>query len=186
MVSHGLFRKEVIEAKREQWLGPMHLAVPMSFYWPTFLAAAFVVATIVFMVFGQYTRALSVSGQLVVRRDSPSGFQAELLVPDDTINLVRTGDRVVIVYPSYPPDQIGPETGRVTDVSRTPIPYATVKPDEFPGALGNQRQYRVLVALDRPFPSLRFGGVGPSAGTLLNAEIFTDHRSLWQWTFNPM
>lgn len=61
----GLFRSEVIEARRGQWLGAIHLATPLSLAWLALLAVALAAAIVLFMVFGQYTRRAQVSGQLV-------------------------------------------------------------------------------------------------------------------------
>src|SRR5690348_5088049 len=37
----SLFRKEVLHARRGQWLGPINLATPLSFVWWALLATAF-------------------------------------------------------------------------------------------------------------------------------------------------
>lgn len=65
MALDELFRSEVVQAHRGQWLGAVHLAVPLSLLWLTLLAAALAAAIVMFMVFGHYTRYQRVSGQLV-------------------------------------------------------------------------------------------------------------------------
>ncbi|HEX7370952.1 MAG TPA: HlyD family efflux transporter periplasmic adaptor subunit [Rhodanobacteraceae bacterium] len=65
MLSVGnLFRNEVLEAQRGQWLGAINLATPLSFVWWALLAAALAAAIILFLVFGHYTRRADVTGQL--------------------------------------------------------------------------------------------------------------------------
>lgn len=60
----GLFREEVLQAQRGQWLGAINLATPLAFVWWALLATALAAAVILFLVFGHYTRRAAVSGQL--------------------------------------------------------------------------------------------------------------------------
>lgn len=60
-----LFRHEVNEARRGQWLGSVHLAIPMSFLWLALLGIALAAAIVLFMVLGHYTRYARVQGKLV-------------------------------------------------------------------------------------------------------------------------
>ncbi len=60
-----LFREEVLEARRVQWLGTVSLAQSLRLWW---LAAFAVIAAgllLVFLIFGDYTRRTRVVGQLV-------------------------------------------------------------------------------------------------------------------------
>ncbi len=59
-----LFRKEVLQAQRGQWLGAINLATPLSFIWWALLAAALGAAIVLFLIFGHYTRRAEVTGQL--------------------------------------------------------------------------------------------------------------------------
>jgi len=60
----GLFRTEALQAQRGQWLGAINLATPLSFRWWALLALALATAVVLFLVFGQYTRRETVTGQL--------------------------------------------------------------------------------------------------------------------------
>jgi membrane fusion protein len=60
-----LFREEVIEAKRGEWLGTIRLATPLSHRILTLFALAVAAALIAFLVFGQYTRRERATGMLV-------------------------------------------------------------------------------------------------------------------------
>lgn len=59
-----LFRAEVLQAQRGQWMGAINLATPLGFVWWTMLAAALAAAIVLFLVFGHYTRRAEVTGQL--------------------------------------------------------------------------------------------------------------------------
>jgi membrane fusion protein len=61
----GLFREEVLQAQRGQWLGAINLATPLSFTWRALLAAALGTAIVLFLAFGHYTRRETVAGQLL-------------------------------------------------------------------------------------------------------------------------
>jgi membrane fusion protein len=60
----GLFRTEALQAQRGQWLGAINLATPPSLKWWALLALALAAAAVLFLVFGQYTRRETVTGQL--------------------------------------------------------------------------------------------------------------------------
>jgi membrane fusion protein len=59
-----LFRAEVLQAQRGQWMGAINLATPLGFIWWALLAAALGAAIVLFLVFGHYTRRAEVTGQL--------------------------------------------------------------------------------------------------------------------------
>lgn len=60
----SLFRQEVLQAQRGQWLGSINLATPLAFTWWMLLTLALAAAVILFLVFGHYTRRADVTGQL--------------------------------------------------------------------------------------------------------------------------
>jgi membrane fusion protein len=61
----GLFRKEALHAQRSQWLGEINIAAPLSFVWWAALALALAGAIVLLLMFGQYSRHETVSGQLL-------------------------------------------------------------------------------------------------------------------------
>lgn len=88
----SLFREEVLQAQRGQWLGAINLATPLAFLWWVLLAAALAAAILSFLIFGQYTRRETVSGQLL-----PSAGLLTLTAQTTgtvTHALVREGERV--------------------------------------------------------------------------------------------
>ncbi|RAP59722.1 HlyD family efflux transporter periplasmic adaptor subunit [Oleiagrimonas sp. MCCC 1A03011] len=64
-MKQGLFRKEVVDARRGDWLGSIQLAAPLSRWLVSLLAAGLAVAILLFLVLGHYTRRSRVTGQLV-------------------------------------------------------------------------------------------------------------------------
>lgn len=64
-MSQGLFRQEVIDAKRGDWLGSIILAAPLSRWLLTAMAMFVAIALLLFLFLGHYTRRETVSGQLV-------------------------------------------------------------------------------------------------------------------------
>jgi len=60
-----LFRREALEARREDWLGSVRL-VSLKMGWPVAITgAALTLFLVLFLLFGEYTRSESVRGQLV-------------------------------------------------------------------------------------------------------------------------
>lgn len=95
-MSQGLFRQEVIDAKRADWLGSIIVAAPLSRWWLTALALMTAMIILLFLFFGHYTRRETVAGQLVpsagllnVAAPSP-GTVTRLLVRDG--QTVKAGD----------------------------------------------------------------------------------------------
>lgn len=62
----GLFREEVLQARRGDHLGAISLAMPLGFLWWALLATTLVAAIILLLAFGHYTRREAVSGQLQI------------------------------------------------------------------------------------------------------------------------
>lgn len=60
-----LFRREVLEARRERWLGSVQLSNPRMAWPMTALAVAALLTLAGFLAFGRYTRSERVVGQLV-------------------------------------------------------------------------------------------------------------------------
>lgn len=64
-MTEGLFRKEVIDARRGDWCDSRIIATPLSRWVWALLAQTLAGFLIAFLVFGHYTRRESVTGQLV-------------------------------------------------------------------------------------------------------------------------
>ncbi|BBD81057.1 HlyD family efflux transporter periplasmic adaptor subunit [Aerosticca soli] len=64
-MSGTLFRKEVVEVRRGEWLGSIVMAAPLSRWLLTALALSVATALLLFLFLGSYTRRETVAGQLV-------------------------------------------------------------------------------------------------------------------------
>lgn len=88
----SLFRREALDHQRDQWIGHIRLAQPLSLRWLTVLVVAAALAVGGFLYLGHYTRKARLAGELV-----PQGGLLELRAPQDGVVLerrVREGDRV--------------------------------------------------------------------------------------------
>ncbi len=96
-MADGLFREEVLQERRGQWLGAINLATPLSFAWWAALATLLAAAIVLFLIFGHYTRRETVSGQLL-----PSAGLLTLSAQTTgtvTRTLVHEGERVAAGQP---------------------------------------------------------------------------------------
>jgi membrane fusion protein len=124
-MTDGLFRHEVLEARKAGWLGGISLAQPLKAWALTVVAVTAALSVVMFLVLGTYTRRSRVIGQLV-----PTQGMATLLAP-------ATGviSRVDVL-----------EGGRVTagqPVGAVVIPRATVGEGNTVTALDLRLQRRV-------------------------------------------
>nr|WP_253260799.1 HlyD family efflux transporter periplasmic adaptor subunit [Rhodanobacter glycinis] len=88
MSGKSLFRQEVVDARRGEWLGSIIVAAPLSRWLLTVLAMALAAAILLFLVLGHYTRRETVTGQLV-----PSAGLLNLAAPSaGTIARVHVHD----------------------------------------------------------------------------------------------
>lgn len=88
----SIFRREALDHQRDQWIGHIRLAQPLSLRWLTVLVVAAAVAVALFLSLGQYTRKARLAGVLV-----PQGGLLELRTPREAVVLerrVREGDAV--------------------------------------------------------------------------------------------
>lgn len=95
-MSGSLFRQEVVDARRGEWLGSIIIAAPLSRWLLVMLALALVVAIALLLCLGHYTLRETVTGQVVPSAGllhvyAPSaGTLASLHVRDGQV--VRKGD----------------------------------------------------------------------------------------------
>lgn len=94
-----LFRQEVADARRGDWLGSIIIAAPLSRWIPTVFAIALAASILLFLIFGQYTRRESVTGQLVPSAGllnvtaTSAGTASQVRVRDG--QLVHRGDSLI-------------------------------------------------------------------------------------------
>ncbi len=80
----SLFRPEVVEGRRQGWLGSIQLIRPVSLAVMTTFVAVTAVAVVGYLSFGEYTRKARVSGYLV-----PDGGVIRLVTPEPATVLER-------------------------------------------------------------------------------------------------
>lgn len=88
----SIFRREALDHQRDQWIGHIRLAQPLSLRWLTVLVVAAFIAVALFLTLGHYTRKARLAGVLV-----PQGGLLELRTPREAVVLerrVREGDTV--------------------------------------------------------------------------------------------
>ncbi|UJJ50342.1 MULTISPECIES: HlyD family efflux transporter periplasmic adaptor subunit [Rhodanobacter] len=87
-----MFRQEVVDARRGEWLGSIIVAAPLSRWLLTALVLALAAAILLFLFFGHYTRRETVTGQLV-----PSAGLLNIAAPSaGTVARVEVHDGQVV------------------------------------------------------------------------------------------
>ena len=192
MAATPLYRSEVVEAKRNRWLGSLILRQPMSHWAMTWLAIGAVAIAIAFLCIGEYARKIRIEGRLVdtptaaryavagIANPTDSGLEAELLVPESLLASIPIGGDVLLRYPAYPHQRYGQYRGRLVRVSRQPAQVGTID------ASAGQSIYRATVALelqrvrdDRGIERDLRPGLG------VEADIVLEKHRLYEWLLAP-
>ena len=194
MASTPLYRSEVLEAKRNRWLGNLILRQPMSHWAMTWIAIGAVAIAIAFLCIGEYARKIRIEGRLV---DTPaaaqyatagsahpadSGLEAELLVPESLLASIPVGSEVLLRYPAYPHQHYGQYHGRIVGISRQPVQAGTASTS----AERTQSHYRATVALEhqRVRDDLDVErDLRPGLG--VEADIVLEKHRLYEWLLQP-
>lgn len=189
-----LYRKEVLETKRNRWLGRLVVRQPMSHWAMTAGAFAIVALLAAFLVAGEYARKVSIAGRLVetagVRGALDAGgiapkLEAELLIPERALATVDVGADVLLRFPAYPHQRYGQYRGRVLRISRTPTTEASSGVDANGRAV--EARYRAAVVLEKQRVRDDRGverDLRPGLGVM--AEIVVEKRPLYRWLFEPL
>jgi membrane fusion protein len=111
-----------------------------------------------------------------------SELQANLFVPAKAIGFVQPGQNVRILYESFPYQQFGTYSGRVSEVSQTMLTRSeTSAPIEL-----KEPAYRVTATLDRRDVDAYGKRIRLQADMLLKADIILEKRSLIRWLLDPL
>ncbi|WUR11429.1 HlyD family efflux transporter periplasmic adaptor subunit [[Empedobacter] haloabium] len=115
----------------------------------------------------------------------PSGsrLQARLYAPSKAIGFIAVGDQVKLRYEAFPYQRFGLAEGRVVSISRAPVAVTvalnagTVQPPaaQYEIVVELARQTILVAGVERPLPP----------GMLLDADILSETRRLYQWLFVP-
>lgn len=197
MTHSSLYRPEVIEAKRNRWLGSLILRQPMSHWAMTWIAIGMVAIAIAFLSIGEYARKIRIEGTLVDTSTparfpaagdaSPahSGLAVELLVPETLLASIPIGGEVLLRYPAYPHQRYGQYRGRVVEISRQPVASAQTGPTTVASGRA-QSAYRATVALERQRVRDEDGierELRPGLG--VEADIVLEKHRLYEWLIKP-
>jgi membrane fusion protein len=109
-------------------------------------------------------------------------LEAQLLVPSRAIGFIALDQTVALRYQPFPYQRFGSYRGRIKEISRTLI---TPKDADLPVNL-EESVYRVTVALDAQRVKAYGEDLPLQAGTLLDADIWLDHRRIIEWVFDPL
>jgi membrane fusion protein len=124
----------------------------------------------------------------------PAGaaLQAHLYAPSSAMGFVRAGQPVRMRFEAFPYQKYGLVSGRVLQVSRTPLAGSEIAALSLAPAgsvgLGAQPLFRITVALDadaqpgaNPLPPLPL-----VAGMRMSADVLLERRRLVEWLFEPL
>jgi membrane fusion protein len=120
----------------------------------------------------------------------PAGaaLQAHLYAPSGAVGFVRPEQEVRLRFEAFPYQKFGHQTGRVLQVSRTPLAPAELAglPLAAPQAEAAEPLFRITVALDSA--QIRaFGEAQPLvAGMRMQADVLLERRRLIEWLFEPV
>jgi membrane fusion protein len=110
-------------------------------------------------------------------------LQAHLYAPSSAVGFVRADQTVLLRYQAFPYQKFGHQSGRVLQVSRTPLQAAEMA--GFGEPLG-EPMYRITVLLDKQVVPA-YGIEQPLvAGMQLEADVLLDRRRLIEWIFEPV
>jgi membrane fusion protein len=122
----------------------------------------------------------------------PAGatLQAHLYAPSGAVGFVRPEQEVRLRFEAFPYQKFGHQTGRVLQVSRTPLAPAELA--GLPLAVPQQAEpdaeplFRITVAL----ASQQIGAFGEPqplvAGMRMQADVLLERRRLVEWLFEPL
>lgn len=117
-----------------------------------------------------------------VNEINSSGLEVELWAPSRAIGFVKPGNKVRIMYESFPYQHFGVGTGIVRDVARAPT-----QPNELPIPNTNREQlFRIRVNLTESTLNAYGRAWALSPGMTLSADLVLEERSLLDWLLEPL
>ncbi|MGL6108527.1 MAG: HlyD family secretion protein [Rubrivivax sp.] len=146
---------------------------------------------------GTVSAVLADSGQSVSPASAlasliPAGaqLQAHLFAPSGAVGFVRPEQEVRLRFEAFPYQKFGHQSGRVLQVSRTPLAAPELAGLPLYGQTGPdgsaEPMFRITVAMDEP-QLHAFGGTQPLvAGMRMQADVLLDRRRLIEWLFEPV
>jgi membrane fusion protein len=137
-------------------------------------------------VLGGAGQSVASAGALATLVPADTRLEAQLFAPSSAIGFVRPDQPVLLRYEAFPYQKFGHQTGRVLQVSRSPLPAPELAALPFLHGAGREPLYRITVALDRQ-DVRAYGKAQPLApGMQLEADVQLDRRRLIEWIFEPV
>jgi membrane fusion protein len=192
MTTSPLYRSEVLEAKRNRWLGSLILRQPLSHWVSTWIAIATVVIAVALLYAGEYARKVRIEGHVVASSKAVSGasgqrthLEVELLVPERLLASAGVGHHVLLRYPAFPQQRYGQYRGRIVGISREPLlSMQSLASDT--ASTHARSVYRATVSLERQRVSDdRQIERDLQPGLSVEADVVVERRRLYQWLFEP-
>lgn len=200
MTSSPLYRSQVLEAKRNRWLGSLILRQPMSHWAMTWIAIGTVAIAVTFLYLGEYARKVRVEGRLIETAIEtaigPAGatlpaaathapLEAELWVPETLLASTVIGSEVLLRYPAFPHQHYGQYRGHIVSIARQPMSSAGAQRTDRVAGHPTSR-YRITVALELQRVRSEQGiqrDLHP--GLSVEADVVVERRRLYAWLFEP-
>ena len=192
MTISPLYRSEVLNAKRNRWLGSLILRQPLSHWVLTWIAIAMVVIAVTFLYAGEYARKVRIEGRVIASSAAaPSAsaqrtrLEVELRVPERLLASTAVGQEVLLRYPAFPHQRYGHYRGRIVSIAREPVPAMRSLPNDGRSAYA-QSAYRATVSLEQQRVSDdRRIARDLQPGLSVEADVVVERRRLYQWLFEP-
>jgi len=138
-------------------------------------------------VLAQPGQAVTPSTALATLLPADAQLQAHLYAPSSAVGFVRADQGVLLRYQAFPYQKFGLQSGRVVQVSRSPLPAAELAAlAQVPGGGGGEALYRITVALDRQSVPAYGQAQALVPGMQLEADVLLDRRRLIEWIFEPV
>ena len=185
----GLFRDEVLQERRTQFLGAIRIGRNPSFALVTAVALLLAAALVAYATWGEITRKARLAGVLVPTGGSlgASGrVAAQLYATSRTVAFVQPGQPVRLRLPAYPYRKFGMALGAVESVSRTPLSVR-----DLPARAANaspatdEPVYVITVALATQSIDGSGGSQPLQPGMTLEADVAQERRRIWEWLLAP-
>jgi membrane fusion protein len=138
-------------------------------------------------VLAQPGQAVTPSTALATLLPADAQLQAHLYAPSSAVGFVRADQGVLLRYQAFPYQKFGLQSGRVVQVSRSPLPAAELAAlAQVPGGGSGEALYRITVALDRQSVPAYGQAQALVPGMQLEADVQLDRRRLIEWIFEPV
>ena len=115
---------------------------------------------------------------------------AQLYAPSSAVGFLHAAQPVHLRYQAFPYQKFGAQSGKVINVSRTPLSPAELAGLNLPVALSqganSEPLYRITVSLDRQTVAAYGQEQALAAGMQLDADVLLERRTLIEWIFEPL